>query len=622
MKKIVCFICILLLVCTANAEAYAGYSVDTVSGDDAKEDLVRVLIVGNSFSWSESGGITYSIEQPLMELAAGEGHNLEVKTLAHGSARLSYYSEGTESHSSYHRELLTFLLDGTWDYVIFQEQTSRSIEHFESSTLPAVESLRDMVKVFQPQAKMLLYMNAGYSDGKLINVGGTDRLLTTGQMELYLAAAFSELQNRSGVEAIMVGMHSYRVNLLYPEINMVRKDGRHPTQAGYYLAACCFYYRIYGTIPKPLKAPLSDYAMAGWELESLAGLSADSLVLNKRELVLKEGRTARLQATVSNHLPQYNRVTYKSFSSGVASVDPFTGIVKANKGGSALILATTPDGLQAFCSVTVKIPLSFSRSYYLAGKGDKIHIIPQTNQENLRWSSSKKGVATVGASTGIVTVKDTGRAVITVVNEDDPSEKASYTLYVECDKPQNIKVNSTGSPAANAQYGNIKVSWKAVDKASGYQIYRSTSKNGKYELIGSSKTSSYTDKHAAVNKYYYYKVAAKNAYQYCTSPLSSSARGIIPKAAAFKVKRTKAGNAKLTWKANAKASGYIIYRSNKKNSGYRQIARITSKSTTSFVDKSVKVTRKKKINRYYRIKAYTSLNQKIFYGVKSQAKKL
>ncbi len=56
----------------------------------------------------------------------------------------------------------------------------------------------------------------------------------------------------------------------------------------------------------------------------------------------------------------------------------------------------------------------------------------------------------------------------------------------------------------------------------------------------------------------------------------------------------------------------MLYRSTKKNSGYKKIATL-KKSKKSYTDKTVK----KKKTYYYRIKAYKKLDGKTFYGVKS-----
>lgn len=577
-----------------------------------EETAIRVLMVGNSFTHYTTGGKTYTVEQPLEELARAEGHNLEVTTLAHGSARLRYYAGKSPTYLSYYKELLALLINESWDYIIFQEQSTAPIEYFDTYTYPAVETLLEMVNKFQPQATPLLYMTPGYSNGTIMKVNGVSKVPTAVEHQLYLAAAYKTLENKLGIEAVPVGMHTLRTNLLYPEIQMRGPDAKHPTYAGYYLAACAFYQKIYGTVPDPGKASLTNCNLTEEQLAVLASLTGDSMAMNLKDITLTVNETVSLNATPCSHIVGTSGVLYKSFDPGIAAVDENTGVVTAKSGGSTIIVAATSDGLQAYCNVTVRIPLSFARSEYLAGIGDKIQILPQTNSANLKWSRNNASVASI-SSTGIVTAKASGRTVITVTNKDDATDKASYILYVTCAVPTGLKTVSAGKPAAAASFGNLKVSWKKVAGATGYEIYRSTSKSGTYTLIGTSTTTSYTDKTAAVNKCYYYKVKARNAYSYCTSPLSGSTRGIILKAPTVTAKRISKKYARLTWKKNTKATGYVIYRSTKKNSGFKKIATVRTNTKVSYTDKTVK----KNKTYYYRIKAYKKLDGKIFYGVKS-----
>ena len=543
LKRIICLICILVLSVVSGMETYAGYTasgakaVSTPAEDQMVMDVVtadqganidkqsanatRVLLVGNSFTKTKvSSSVTYSVEQPLKDLAAAEGRNLKVKTLAHGLARLKYYAGMDEEHISYYKQLIKLLVNRKWDYIIFQERTAEPIQYFESSTVPAIQRLQQLVKVFQPQAKTLLYMNAGYSNGVPIKVNGKKQLLTTEEMELYLAAAFRELENRLGIEAVMVGMHSHRVNKLYPEICMVRDDDKHPEYAGYYLAACSLYYRIFKTLPYPWEVSLTGSNLSEHEISAIYHLPVDSLALNKKSVVLKKGKTQKLKAIISSRLPDSYEITYKSFDESVATVNPKTGLIKAKKEGQTIIYAESRDGLQAFCNVTVKMPLSFSRSYYVAGKGDRLWVKPLTNQGNLKWLSGRKKVAIVNDATGLVKAKAPGRTVIKAFNKDKPSEKASYTLYVACSAPQNVTADPCKNKAQGSSYADIKISWNSVQGATSYEIYRSAKKNGKYQRIGTTKKLSFVDRTAAAKKNYYYKVKAKNKYKYCTSPLS------------------------------------------------------------------------------------------------------
>ena len=53
-----------------------------------------------------------------------------------------------------------------------------------------------------------------------------------------------------------------------------------------------------------------------------------------------------------------------------------------------------------------------------------------------------------------------------------------------------------------------KVTWEKVEGATKYEVYRATSKSGKYTKVKTATGASYTDKSAKKGKTYYYKVKA------------------------------------------------------------------------------------------------------------------
>ena len=69
-----------------------------------------------------------------------------------------------------------------------------------------------------------------------------------------------------------------------------------------------------------------------------------------------------------------------------------------------------------------------------------------------------------------------------------------------------------------------KVTWKKVDGAKNYTVYRSTKKNGKYSEIGTTKGSSYTDKTVKKGKKYFYKVVANGSEKLFNSKKSNVAK--------------------------------------------------------------------------------------------------
>lgn len=83
---------------------------------------------------------------------------------------------------------------------------------------------------------------------------------------------------------------------------------------------------------------------------------------------------------------------------------------------------------------------------------------------------------------------------------------ASDAVYVNVSRtaaPSKLKITAKSSKAVN-------LSWKTASNAGGYYVYRSTSANGKYTLVGTVKSNkgSFKDKNVKAKKTYYYKVKA------------------------------------------------------------------------------------------------------------------
>lgn len=83
------------------------------------------------------------------------------------------------------------------------------------------------------------------------------------------------------------------------------------------------------------------------------------------------------------------------------------------------------------------------------------------------------------------------------------------TYYGPWSETAIVSVNSAPvATASKVKYDCNKISFTNVPGASGYAIYRSTSENGKYTMLGTSSSSPYTDSTAQAGTTYYYKVAA------------------------------------------------------------------------------------------------------------------
>ena len=148
-------------------------------------------------------------------------------------------------------------------------------------------------------------------------------------------------------------------------------------------------------------------------------------------------------------------------------------------------------------------------------------------------------------------------------------------------------VKATGSTS-------VRLEWKAVDGASGYQIYRSTSKDSGYKKVGQVKgknTKKYEDKTLEAGKTYYYQVRAykSNSAKNGVASFSKAQKAWTIKQVVFsQITSDSKNQVTLGWKKVSKAQGYDIYRSDESNSGFEKIASISSGSTLTYTDKGIK----------------------------------
>ena len=160
---------------------------------------------------------------------------------------------------------------------------------------------------------------------------------------------------------------------------------------------------------------------------------AESVTLNKTEIVVEYGNSETLVATVKPTTTTNKTITWKSSNTSVASVS--NGTVKALKAGTATITATC-GSVSATCKVTVpSVPVT---SVTLDSKNKEIIIGSTTTltatvtpsyatNNSVSWTTSDAAVATV-TSKGVVTGISAGTATITASAGE---KSASCTVTVK-----------------------------------------------------------------------------------------------------------------------------------------------------------------------------------------------
>lgn len=174
----------------------------------------------------------------------------------------------------------------------------------------------------------------------------------------------------------------------------------------------------------------------------------------------------------------------------------------------------------------------------------------------------------------------------------------------------------TAFSASPLSYNSVSLKWNQVLCATGYKIYRATSKDGEYKqiaTIGKSATTKYTDKGLKLGTTYYYKIAAyyKTSSQYNTGKTKMIAQVKVSTAApAPTAKKASSGKIKISWKKVTKAAGYQVFRSTSKNGTYKNVKTIKNGSTVSFTNSGL--SRNKTY--YYKVRSFTKVNGKTIYS--------
>ena len=168
----------------------------------------------------------------------------------------------------------------------------------------------------------------------------------------------------------------------------------------------------------------------------------------------------------------------------------------------------------------------------------------------------------------------------------------------------------------SATSGKPMLTWNAVEGATSYRIYRSTSKGSGYSLLGTVTATSYTNTGAKAGTTYYYRVKACNDAG--LSPYSNIVSGKVktvaqqkPSAPVVKIGHSAAsGKPMLTWNAVSGATSYKVYRATSQNGTYSLLGTVT---TTSYTNTGAKAG----TTYYYKVKAVNSAGESAFSNVVS-----
>ena len=367
-----------------------------------------------------------------------------------------------------------------------------------------------------------------------------------------------------------------------------------------------------------------------------------SISLNSSSRTMDALETFQLTATANPSTAVDRRVSWSSSDPAIASVDA-NGLVTAYKKGSAVITVSAMDGsgVTATCKITVanngyvctsptqmESPHNYPNNcgdawiYTAAGATSlKVTFDKRTNMESgfdylyIYNAAGEQVGKYTGTSLAGKTITVTGPSVKIKLVSDDSGNEWGF-------KVTGITVTSSAAPTApvvrignSATSGKPMLTWNAVEGATSYRIYRSTSKGSGYSLLGTTTATSYTNTGAKAGTTYYYRVKACNdaGLSPYSNVVSGQVKTVTPKPSAPVVKignSAASGKPMLTWNAVSGATSYKVYRATSKSGTYSLLGTVTA---TSYTNTGAKAG----TTYYYKVKAVNSAGESAYSNVVS-----
>lgn len=182
-------------------------------------------------------------------------------------------------------------------------------------------------------------------------------------------------------------------------------------------------------------------------------VSPTDISITPETLIMREGDIKNLYYTLT---PSYasTTISWASADEDICNIST-DGEVTAQKSGQTIITATTSNGLQASCHVTVGAQLQKVTlpSTAIVTLGYQIRLLPEVSPEGAlaewQWASSNEEVASVDAN-GIITARKEGNAKIIVKDKENKAKS-------EC-------IITVSAPAKGTDIRNVNKRIQSIEK--------------------------------------------------------------------------------------------------------------------------------------------------------------
>jgi hypothetical protein len=209
----------------------------------------RTLFLGNSYTASNN------LPQMIDNVANSTGDDLIYDSYTPGGYTFMGHSTNTTS--------LNKIAQGNWDFVVLQEQSqlpSFPDSQVQNQVYPYAQQLNNYINQQNSCTETVFYMTWGRKNGDASNCANWPPVCTYIGMDDLLNERYRFMAEENDAILSPVGAVWRYIRDNYPTIELYSTDGSHPSVAGTYAAACCFYTTLFRKDPEQITftAGLSD----------------------------------------------------------------------------------------------------------------------------------------------------------------------------------------------------------------------------------------------------------------------------------------------------------------------------------------------------------------------------
>jgi hypothetical protein len=192
---------------------------------------IKVLYLGNSFTYVNN------LPQIISDVAASMNDTILFESNALPSYSLEGHSTNTTSIGK--------IMQGYWNYVVLQEGLGVFLNNYYSNityNLTYAVTLNNLIHQYNSDCKTVIYMVWGRKYGCCTALPCNNTVNCTYSFQDSIAQTYSIniAQTINAPISPVAAVWNYLINH-YPSLELYNSDFAHPSKAGSYAAACCFY---------------------------------------------------------------------------------------------------------------------------------------------------------------------------------------------------------------------------------------------------------------------------------------------------------------------------------------------------------------------------------------------